>query len=92
MKTRFLIAAATLIVLAAPAFANAPSSNGVGTLSNDQIAKPQAGPDTNGDALTAPFGDRFRQDQTDMRRMNDRSRNNFLSPRMDASGVPDPRI
>jgi hypothetical protein len=92
MKTRFLIAAAALTVLAAPAFANAPSSSGVGTLSNDQIAKPQSGPDANGEAFTSPFTDRFRQDQTDMRSMTDRRRNNLLPPRGDASGVPDPRI
>lgn len=89
MKTRFLIAAA-LAVVAAPAFANTPANPNAGALSNDSVAKPGSS-DINGDALTTPYH-RGRQSRTDAHPMMDRGRSNFVPPRMDASGVPDPRV
>jgi hypothetical protein len=94
MNAKFLIAAAALLVSAAPVFANTPSADPFGTLSNDQMTQPA--PDqnsSNGDAYVSPFGDHLRQSQTDgMHPAYERSRNNLEPPRMDASGVPDPRI
>ena len=94
MKAKFLIAAAALVILAAPAFANTPSADPFGAFPNDETAQPA--PDRNtssGDAFVSPFGDHLQQNRTDdMRSLNDGSRNNLVPPRMDASGVPDPRI
>ncbi|HEX4106431.1 MAG TPA: hypothetical protein VHX92_09390 [Rhizomicrobium sp.] len=94
MKAKFLIAAAALVVSAAPAFANTPSADPFGTVPSDQAV--QSAPDqnaNNGDAYVSPFGDHLRQNQADgMRPSYERSRNNLEPPRMDASGVPDPRI
>ena len=94
MKTKFLIAATALVILAAPAFASTPMSDPFTRLPGDQTTQPA--PDQymgNGNAYVAPFGDRLRQNGTDaMRPMNGRNQNNLMPPRMDASGVPDPRI
>lgn len=94
MKAKFLIAAAALVVLAAPAFANTPSADPFGAFPSDETAQPV--PDRNtssGNAFVSPFGDHLQQNRMDdMRSLNDGSRNNLVPPRMDASGVPDPRI
>jgi len=94
MKTKFLIVATTLTILAAPAFASTPSRDAFSRAPNDQATEPMPNQDMgNGDAYVAPFGDHLRQNQMDdMRPLNGRSRNNLIPPRMDASGVPDPRI
>ena len=92
MKAKFLIAAAALVVSGAPVFANTPSADPFGAFPSDQTTQPA--PDRNtGDAYVSPFVDHSRQDQTDdMRPLNSGSGNNLVPPRMDASGVPDPRI
>ena len=93
MKAKFLIAAAALVVSAAPAFANTPSADPFGVFPNDQTAQPAPDHTSNGDAYISPFDDHMRQSQTDdMRPLNSGSRDNLVPPRMDASGVPDPRI
>jgi hypothetical protein len=91
MKAKFLIAVAALVVSAAPVFANTPSADPFGALPSDQKAQP--GPDQNassGDAYVSPFDDHLQQNH--MRPLNGGSGNNLVPPRMDASGVPDPRI
>jgi hypothetical protein len=94
MKAKFLIAAVALVVLAAPAFANTPSADPFGVFPSDETAQPA--PDRNtssGDAFVSPFDDHIRQSQTDdVRPLNSGNRDNLVPPRMDASGVPDPRI
>ena len=97
MKAKFLIAVAALVLSAAPVLANTPSADPFGAMSSDQTAQPALNQNTNNgnadDAYVSPFGDHLRQNQTDdMRPLNDGSRNNLVPPRMDASGVPDPRI
>ena len=97
MKAKFLIAAAALVVSAAPAFANTPSADPFGAFPNDQATQPALNQDMNNgdadDAYVSPFGDHLQQNRmNDMRSLNDGSRNNLVPPRMDASGVPDPRI
>jgi hypothetical protein len=94
MKAKFLVAIAALVISAAPVLANTPSADPLGAFPSDQMAQPA--PDQNassGDAYVSPFGDHLRQNQMDnMRPLNSGSRNNFVPPRMDSSGVPDPRI
>ena len=92
MKTKFLMAAAALTLLTAPAFASTPNSDPFTRSPSDRAT--QLTPDQgNGNAYTAPFGDHLRQNRMDdMRSLNGRSQNNLMPPRMDASGVPDPRI
>jgi hypothetical protein len=93
MKAKFLIAIAALVVSATPVLANTPSADPFGAVPSDETA--QSAPDRNtsaGDAYVSPFGDHSRQNQTDDMLMNSGSRNNFVPPRMDSSGVPDPRI
>jgi hypothetical protein len=93
MKTKFLIAVAALAVSAAPAFANTPSADPFGGLPNEEMARPAPDHTSNSDAFVSPFDDHMRQSQTDdMRPLNSGSRDNLVPPRMDASGVPDPRI
>jgi len=94
MKTKFLIAATALALLTAPAFASTPISDPFARLPSDQTTQPA--PDQfmgNGNVTAAPFDDHLKQKRMDdMRPMNGRSQNNLMPPRMDASGVPDPRI
>ena len=93
MKTKLLVAATALAFLAAPAFASTPASDPFPRSSNDQAAQPA--PDQymgNGDAYAAPFVDRLRQNRTDDLRPREDGSRNLMPPRMDASGVPDPRI
>ena len=94
MKIKFLVATAALLVLAAPAFASTPSRDAFTRTPNDQAAQPLPGQSMGNDnAYLAPFGDHLRQSQTDnMRPLSNQNRNNLVPPRMDASGVPDPRI
>ena len=94
MKTKFLIAATALTILTAPAFASTPTSDPFTRLPSDQATQPLPDQYTgNGSAYGAPFGDHLRRNGTDdMRPLNGRSQNNLMPPRMDASGVPDPRI
>ena len=95
MNSKFLVAAAVLAMYAAPAFASTPSADPFGAFSNDQTVQPAPGrnADSDADAYTAPFGDHLQQNrQDDLRPMNSRDRGNLRPPRMDASGVPDPRI
>ena len=93
MKAKFLIAIAALVVSAAPVFANTPSADPFGGLPNDEMARPAPDHTSNGNAYVSPFDDHLRQSQTDdMRPLNSGSRDNFVPPRMDSSGVPDPRI
>ena len=91
MKTKFA-AATVLAMLAAPAVASTPISDPFTRAPNGQTAQPA--PDSymgTGNAYVAPFADHLRQNRTDdMRPMDGGSRN--MPPRMDASGVPDPRI
>ena len=90
MRTKLLIAATALAVFAAPAFASTPIADPFTRSPNDQATQPT--PDQYmGNAYVAPFADHLRQNRTDgMRPMDGGSRN--PPPRMDASGVPDPRI
>jgi hypothetical protein len=94
MKAKFLIAAAALAVSAAPVLANTPSADPFGAFPSDQMAQPA--PDqtaSSGDAYVSPFDDHLQQNRMDdMRPLNGGSRNNLVPPRMDSSGVPDPRI
>jgi hypothetical protein len=97
MKTSFLVVTATLAILSAPAFASMPSSDPFSASSNDQTVQSEAGQysgDISHDGIAEPFADRAQQDQSDssvsMNRA--RSRDNLQPPRMDAGGVPDPRI
>lgn len=91
MKTGFLIMAAVLAVSAAPALASTPSADPFGALPNDQTAQPSR--NAGSDAYVAPFGDHLQQKGTgDLRPSNNGSRRDLRPPRMDASGVPDPRI
>ena len=94
MKARFLIAATALVVLAAPVWASTPSRDAFSRAPNNRATEPMSGQDMgNGNPYVAPFGDHLHQSQMDdMRPLNGRSRNNLVPPRMDASGVPDPRI
>lgn len=93
MKAKFLIVAAALVVSAAPAFAKTPSADPFGGLPNDEMARPAPDHTSNGGAYISPFDDRMRQNQTDdMRPLNNGSSDNLAPRRMDASGVPDPRI
>jgi hypothetical protein len=94
MKAKFLIAVAALVVSAAPAFGYTPSADSFGASSSDQMAQPAPDRNTNSnDAYASPFGDHLRQNRMDdMRSLNGDGRNNLVPPRMDASGVPDPRI
>lgn len=94
MKVKFLIAAATLAVAAVPVFASTPSDDAFNATSNDQTAQaPGAYPgDTYGDTFVSPFGDHPQLNQGDDMRPMERSRTDLAPPRMDASGVPDPRI
>lgn len=91
MKIEFLVAAIALVAL--PAYAITPSNaNGANTTPGTMTDNPAAqttGSDS--DVFTAPF-DRERQERTELRANTDRSRNHLTPPRMDASGVPDPRI
>jgi hypothetical protein len=94
MKAKFPIAAAALMLMAAPVLASTPSSDPAGASSNDQMTPAAPAPEMgNKDSLMEPFGDHLRQNPTDSDMRPDRKiRNNLLPPRMDASGVPDPRI
>jgi hypothetical protein len=89
MKTTILIAAGALAILGTSAVANTPITDPFTRL--DQ--KTQPAPDQylgNGDAFAVPYGDRLRLNHPDqMRPMNGPAR---VPPRMDANGVPDPRI
>ena len=94
MKNMFIVAAAALALSAAPALANTPSADPFGAFSNDQAGQSTQNQNGNSeDAYVAPFGDHLQQTQQDgLRPMNERNRNNLQPPRIDASGVPDPRI
>ena len=94
MKAKFLIAIAALVVSAAPVLASTPSADPFGAFPSDQMAQPAPDRNTNsGDAYVSPFGEHLRQNRMDdMRPLNGASRNNLVPPRMDAGGVPDPRI
>ena len=93
MKAKFLIAAAALVVSAAPVLANTPSADPFGGLPNDEMARPAPDHTSIGDAYVSPFDDHMRQGQADdMRPLNSGSHDNLVPPRVDASGVPDPRI
>ena len=94
MKTKFLMAAAALTFLTTPAFASTPTSDPFTRSPSDRAT--QLTPDQYtgyGNTSAAPFGDHLRQNRMDdMRSLNGRSQNKQMPPRMDASGVPDPRI
>jgi hypothetical protein len=93
MKAKFIIAIAALVVLATPALANTPSADPFGGVPNDEMMRPAPDHTSNGNAYVSPFDDHLRQSQTDdMLPLNNGSRDNLVPPRMDASGVPDPRI
>lgn len=94
MKAKFLIAAATLVVMAAPVFANTPSSDPFNATSNDQTAQAPGRytSDTYGDTFVSPFGDHPQLNQGDDMRPMERNKTDPAPPRIDASGVPDPRI
>jgi hypothetical protein len=95
MTAKFLIAAAGLVLMAAPVLASTPYSDPFSTPSNDQATPPAPAPEMgNKDSYMSPFADHLRQSPTDsdMRPADRKNRNNLLPPRMDASGVPDPRI
>lgn len=88
MKARFLVAAAALSVLAGPAWASTPDDATVNP-SQGQTRQPAPG-QYSGDSYGAFLGTRS-QDRDEMRSY-ERERNNLVPPRMDASGVPDPRV
>ena len=92
MKTKFILAATVLMILAAPVSASTPIADPFTRLPDDQAAPPV--PDQNmGNTYGAPFRDHLKQNRMgDMRPTDSRGRNNLTPPRGDASGVPDPRI
>jgi len=95
MKAKILIAAASLAVLAAPVYASTPTDNMFGNPANGQAVQPAPGQNAGniyGDAFRSPFDDRAQQGQPDLRPLGGSSGNNLLPPRMDANGVPNPRI
>jgi hypothetical protein len=95
MKTKILIAAVSLAVLAAPVYASTPTDNMFGNPANGPAVQPAPGQNTGniyGDAYRSPFDDRAQPGQTDLRPLGARGGNNLLPPRMDANGVPNPRI
>jgi hypothetical protein len=95
MKAQICIAAAALAVLAAPVHASTPTDTMFGNSTNSQAV--QSMPRENagniyGDVFRSPFEDRAQQDRSDLRPLDSRGGNNLLPPRMDANGVPNPRI
>ena len=95
MTAKFVIEAAALMLMAAPVLANTPYSDPFSTPSNDQVTPAAPAPEMgNKDSYMSPFAGHLRQSPTDSdaRPAERKSRNNLLPPRMDASGVPDPRI
>lgn len=93
MKAKILIAAASLAVLAAPVYASTPTDNMFGNPANGPAVQSAPGQNTGniyGDAFRSPFDDRAQQ--PDLRPLGGRGGNNLLPPRMDANGVPNPRI
>jgi hypothetical protein len=95
MKANILIAAAAFAVLAAPVHASTPTDNMFGNPANGQAVQSVPGENAGniyGDVFRSPFEDRAQQDQSDLRPLGSRGGNNLLPPRMDANGVPNPRI
>lgn len=92
MKAKICIAAAALAVLAAPVHASTPTDNMFGNPANGQAVQSVPGENAGniyGDVSRSPIEDRAQQD---MRPLGSRGGNNLLPPRIDANGVPNPRI
>lgn len=93
MKAKFLIAAAVFVALAAPVYASTPTGNMSGSPAANQAVQPEPKAGTiYGDVFRTPFGDGVTQDQTDLRPSSGKDGNSLLPARMDANGVPNPRI
>ena len=91
MKAKILIAAAAFVVFAAPVHASTPTDNMSGSPATHQAVQPEPKAGTiYGDVFRSPFGDG--QDQSDLRPSSGRDGNNLLPARIDANGVPNPRI
>jgi hypothetical protein len=95
MKAKICIAAAALAVLVVPVHASTPRDNMFGNPANGPAVQSVPGANAGniyGDVFRSPFENRAQQDQSDLHSLGSRGGNNLLPPRMDANGVPNPRI